>query len=132
MVGEWINTGDKFHKDEDGYYWCHGRGDDMLKVGGIWVSPIEVERCVSEHPAVVECAVVGHEDKEGLIKPKAFVVLSDRSAASDDLAEELKAYVRERLAKYKYPRWVQFVDDLPKNPNGKIVRFRLRELEEDK
>jgi len=101
-------------------------------VGGIWVSPIEVERCVSEHPAVVECAVVGHEDKEGLIKPKAFVVLSDRSAASDDLAEELKAYVRERLAKYKYPRWVQFVDDLPKNPNGKIVRFRLRELEEDK
>jgi benzoate-CoA ligase len=132
MVGEWINTGDKFHKDEDGYYWCHGRGDDMLKVGGIWVSPIEVERCVSEHPAVVECAVVGHADTEGLIKPKAFVVLSDRSAANDDLAEELKAYVRERLAKYKYPRWIQFVDELPKNPNGKIVRFRLRELEEGK
>ena len=131
MVGEWINTGDKFHEDEDGYYWCHGRGDDMLKVGGIWVSPIEVERCISEHPAVVECAVVGHEDPEGLVKPKAFVVLSDRSAASDDLADELKAYVRERLAKYKYPRWIQFVDELPKNPNGKIVRFRLRETEED-
>jgi benzoate-CoA ligase len=129
MVGEWINTGDKFHLDEDGYYWCHGRGDDMLKVGGIWVSPIEVERCVSEHQAVLECAVVGHADAEGLIKPKAYVVLSDRSAASAELAEELKAHVRDKLAKYKYPRWIQFVDELPKNANGKIVRFRLRELE---
>jgi len=129
MVGEWINTGDKFHVDEDGYYWCHGRGDDMLKVGGIWVSPIEVERCVSEHAAVLECAVVGHADAEGLTKPKAYVVLSDPSRASDALAEEIKAHVRDRLAKYKYPRWIQFVDELPKNPNGKIVRFRLRELE---
>jgi benzoate-CoA ligase len=127
MVGEWINTGDKFHVDDDGYYWCHGRGDDMLKVGGIWVSPVEVERCVSEHESVLECAVVGHEDAEGLIKPKAFVVLSDPARASDELAEELKTHVRDKLAKYKYPRWIQFVDELPKNANGKIVRFRLRE-----
>jgi len=129
MVGEWINTGDKFHRDEDGYYWCHGRGDDMLKVGGIWVSPIEVERCITEHAAVVECAVVGHADGEGLIKPKAFVVLSDPDRASDGLAEEIKAHVRDRLAKYKYPRWIQFVRELPKTATGKILRFRLRELE---
>jgi benzoate-CoA ligase len=129
MVGEWINTGDKFHVDDDGYYWCHGRGDDMLKVGGIWVSPIEVERCVSAHPAVLECAVVGHADDEGLVKPKAYVVLSDPGRASDALADELKAHVRDQLAKYKYPRWIEFVDELPKNQNGKIVRFRLRELE---
>jgi benzoate-CoA ligase len=129
MVGEWINTGDKFHRDEDGYYWCHGRGDDMLKVGGIWVSPIEVERCITEHPAVVECAVVGHANAEGLIKPRAFVVLSEPDAASDELAEEIKAHVRDRMAKYKYPRWVEFVSELPKNANGKIVRFKLREAD---
>jgi 4-hydroxybenzoate-CoA ligase len=129
MVGEWINTGDKFHVDEDGYYWCHGRGDDMLKVGGIWVSPVEVERCLGEHEAVLECAVIGHADAGGLVKPKAYVVLSDRSRASEALADELKAFVREKLAAYKYPRWIAFVDELPKNANGKIVRFRLRELD---
>ncbi len=127
MVGEWMNTGDKFHRDEEGFYWCHGRGDDMLKVGGIWVSPIEVERSLTEHEDVLECAVVGHADKEGLIKPKAFVVLTDRSKARDELAEKLKAFVRDRLAKYKYPRWIEFVDELPKTPTGKIVRHKLRE-----
>jgi len=126
MVGEWMNTGDKFHRDEDGYYWCHGRGDDMLKVGGIWVSPIEVERALTEHEAVLECAVVGHPDKDDLIKPKAFVVLSDPAGASEDRAEELKAFVRDRLAKYKYPRWIEFVEGLPKTPTGKIVRHKLR------
>jgi len=131
MVGEWINTGDKFHVDEDGYYWCHGRGDDMLKVGGIWVSPVEVERYLTEHEAVLECAVVGHADAEGLVKPKAFVVLSDPARACEELADELKAHVREKLAAYKYPRWIRFVDELPKNANGKIVRFRLRELDRE-
>ena len=77
MQGEWINTGDKYYEDKDGYYWCAGRGDDMLKVGGIWVSPVEVENCIMEHPAVLEVAVVGHGDEKGLIKPKAFVVLRD-------------------------------------------------------
>jgi 4-hydroxybenzoate-CoA ligase len=129
MMGEWINTGDKFHRDEDGYYWCHGRGDDMLKVGGIWVSPLEVEHVISEHEAVLECAVIGHENEEKLVKPKAFVVLSDKTRASEELAEEIKVFVRDRLAKYKYPRWVEFVEDLPKTSTGKIVRFKLREAE---
>ena len=128
MVGEWINTGDKFLKDADGFFWCHGRGDDMLKVGGIWVSPVEVERAIVEHDAVLECAVVGHPDKDELIKPKAFVVLKDKARASEALAEELKAFVRDRLAKYKYPRWIEFVDDIPKTSTGKLMRFKLRGL----
>jgi 4-hydroxybenzoate-CoA ligase len=127
MVGEWINTGDKFMKDADGFYWCHGRSDDMLKVGGIWVSPVEVERAITAHDAVLECAVVGHPDKDNLIKPKAFVVLKDKSRVSAELAEELKAFVRDRLAKYKYPRWIEFVDDIPKTSTGKFMRFKLRE-----
>jgi 4-hydroxybenzoate-CoA ligase len=126
MVGEWINTGDKFMKDAEGYYWCHGRGDDMLKVGGIWVSPVEVERAITGHDAVLECAVVGHPDKDDLIKPKAFVVLKDKGNASEALADELKTFVRDRLAKYKYPRWIEFVDDIPKTSTGKFMRFKLR------
>ncbi|MDD5306115.1 MAG: benzoate-CoA ligase family protein [Deltaproteobacteria bacterium] len=128
MLGEWINTGDKFHMDERGCYWCHGRGDDMLKVGGIWVSPVEVERALVEHPAVLECAVIGYPDKDSLIKPKAFVVLSDTSKAGEALAEELKEFVRDRLAKYKYPRWIVFLDELPKTSTGKTLRYKLREL----
>jgi len=128
MVGEWINTGDQFHRDKDGFYWCHGRGDDMLKVGGIWVSPVEVERSLTEHPAVLECAVVGYPDKDNLIKPKAFVVLSNRDAASEELAKELKEFVKEKLAKYKYPRWIEFIEELPKTSTGKIMRYRLREV----
>jgi len=126
MLGEWISTGDKFHRDRDGYYWCAGRGDDMLKVGGIWVSPVEVERCLDEHPAVLECAVVGHPDREGLIKPKAFCVLCQGQQPSAELQAELKAFVKERLAKYKYPRWIEFVDELPKSSTGKIQRYKLR------
>jgi acyl-coenzyme A synthetase/AMP-(fatty) acid ligase len=98
----------------------------MLKVGGIWVSPFEVESALSAHEAVLEAAVVGHADEEGLTKPRAFVVLKDRSAASDALAEELKAFVKGRLAPYKYPRWLVFVDELPKTATGKIQRYRLR------
>ena len=128
MLGEWINTGDKFHKDEEGAYWCSGRGDDMLKVGGIWVSPVEVERALMEHEAVLECAVVGWPDKDGLIKPKAFVVLRDRSRAGEPLALELREFVKSRLAKYKYPRWVEFPEELPKSPTGKIQRYKLRQL----
>ncbi len=126
MQGEWINTGDKYYQDDDGYFWCAGRADDMLKVGGIWVSPLEVENCLDQHGAVMECAVVGHPDEKGLAKPKAFVVLRDGFEASDALAEELKKWVLDRLAKYKYPRFIEFVKELPKSTTGKIQRFKLR------
>jgi 4-hydroxybenzoate-CoA ligase len=127
MVGEWINTGDKYYMDEDGYYWCAGRSDDMLKVGGIWVSPLEVENCLTGHPAVFETAVIGHKDEKGLTKPKAFIILREGIEPSDELAKELQKWVLERLAKYKYPRWIEFVKELPKSSTGKIQRFRLRE-----
>jgi 4-hydroxybenzoate-CoA ligase len=127
MQGEWINTGDKYYIDEDGFYWCAGRGDDMLKVGGIWVSPVEVENCLREHPAVLESAVVGHLDEKGLTKPKAFIVLREGFAPSDQLSEELKQWVLGKLAKYKYPRWIEFVKELPKSSTGKTQRFKLRQ-----
>ncbi len=126
MQGEWINTGDKYYVDKEGYYWCAGRSDDMLKVGGIWVSPVEVENCLVEHRAVLESAIVGRKDDQGLIKPKAFVVLREGISPSEALAEELKEWVQERLAKYKYPRWIDFIPELPKSATGKIQRFRLR------
>jgi len=130
MLGEWISTGDKFHQDEEGYFWCDGRGDDMLKVGGIWVSPVEVERCLTEHPAVLECAVVGCADKDGLIKPKAYCVLRSGAEPSAQLQAELQEFVKSRLAKYKYPRWIEFVNELPKSSTGKIQRYRLRQRQE--
>ena len=126
IQGEWIRTGDKYHVDEDGYYWYAGRTDDMLKVGGRWVSPAEVEGAMVEHPAILECAVVGAEDDDGLVKAKAFVVLKDHTAGSDDLAEEIRQFIKGRLAPYKCPRWVEFTDDLPKTATGKIQRFKLR------
>lgn len=127
MVGEWVNTGDKFYVDEDGFYWCAGRADDMLKSGGIWVSPLEVENCLVEHPAVFESAVVGSKDDKGLEKPKAFVILREGFESSEDLTEELKKWVLDRLAKYKYPRWIEYVKELPKSSTGKIQRFKLRQ-----
>jgi len=126
MQGEWVNTGDKYYVDEEGYYWCAGRADDMLKVGGIWVSPIEVENCLSQHPAVFECAVVGAPDAKGLVKPKAFVMVREGYEKTEELKEELKKWVLDRQAKFKYPRWIEFVDELPKSATGKIQRFRLR------
>ena len=127
MLGEWINTDDKFFRDEDGYFFYVGRSNDMLKVGGIWVSPIEVEACLMEHPVVFEAAVIGSPDKEGLIKPMAFVVLHQGKAPSTELEKELKAYVKTKLAHYKYPRWVHFVEELPKTATGKIKRFMLKD-----
>ena len=125
--GPWTRTGDRYVRDADGYYTYAGRADDMLKVGGIWVSPFEVESALAAHDAVLEAAVVGHADEEGLVKPRAYVVLKDRGAASAELADELKAFVKERLAHYKYPRWIQFVDELPKTATGKIQRYKLRD-----
>jgi 4-hydroxybenzoate-CoA ligase len=126
MQGEWVNTGDKYYMDDEGYYWCAGRGDDMLKVGGIWVSPVEVENCIMEHPAVFEVAVVGMNDEKGLTKPKAFVVLKDGQKPSKELEKEIQQWVLDKMAKYKYPRWVEFVKELPKSSTGKIQRFKLR------
>ena len=127
--GRWTVTGDKYYVDEDGYYIYGGRSDDMLKVGGIYVSPFEVEGALIAHDAVLEAAVIGHPDADDLIKPKAFVVLNEGAEASGELVEDLKTLVRENLAEYKYPRWVEFIDDLPKTATGKIQRFKLRDAD---
>ncbi len=126
IEGAWIRTGDKYLVDADEYYWYQGRSDDMLKVGGIWVSPFEVEAALLTHDVVLEAAVVGAEDDTRLVKPKAFVVLRDGVTARDSLAEELKEFVKDTLAPYKYPRWIEFVEELPKTATGKIQRYRLR------
>lgn len=139
FAGDWCTTGDQFHVDADGYYWYHGRTDDMLKVSGIFVAPAEIENCLLQHEAVLECAVIGAEAGDGLIKPKAFVVLREdfaqtpeskvqsRHAPGDQMTEELKAFVKSRLAVYKYPRWIEFVESLPKNDRGKIDRKLLKQ-----
>ena len=126
MQGEWLKTGDTYYSDAEGYYWYCGRSDDMMKVGGLWVSPIEIENTLMEHPAVLESGVIGHTDADGLLKPKAYVVLKPEFKPSDELRSELQTHVKTSLAPYKYPRWVEFVDDLPKTVTGKIQRFRLR------
>ncbi len=126
LFGPWIQTGDKYFQDKDGYFWFCGRADDMLKVGGIWVSPVEVEATLVRHAAVLEAAVVGKEDTDRLVKPKAFVVLKEPWKAGDALAGELKAFVKDKIAPYKYPRWIEFVGELPKTATGKIQRFKLR------
>jgi benzoate-CoA ligase family protein len=124
--GAWARTGDRYVRDADGFYTYAGRADDMLKVGGIWVSPFEVESALSAHDAVLESAVVGHADADGLVKPRAFVVLKPGRSPSDALAAELKAFVKDRLAPYKYPRWIEFAAELPKTATGKIQRYKLR------
>ncbi len=124
--GEWFFTGDKYYVDEEGYYWHAGRADDMLKVGGIWVSPMEIESTLIGHPAVLECAVVAETDDSDLVKPKAYVVLNEGQTASDVLAKDLIEYCRDAMAGYKRPRWVEFVEQLPKTATGKIQRFKLR------
>jgi len=123
FVGEWTRSGDKYTQDAEGYYAYGGRTDDMLKVSGIWVSPAEVEAALVSHEAVLEAAVVGHEDEQKLVKPKAFVVLKPGKQAS---VEDLQAYVKSKLAPYKYPRWIEFAAELPKTATGKIQRFKLR------
>jgi len=123
FAGEWTRSGDKYIRDKDGFYTYSGRSDDMLKVGGIYVSPFEVEASIMTHANVLEAAVVGIADTDGLIKPKAFVVLKSGLNLTED---ELKLHVKSQLAPYKYPRWVEFVPDLPKTATGKIQRFKLR------
>lgn len=123
FAGEWTRSGDKYTRDADGYYTYGGRSDDMLKVGGIYVSPFEVEACLMTHAAILEAAVIGVADNDGLIKPKAYVVLKPGQQAT---ADDLQAHVKTRLAPYKYPRWIAFVPELPKTATGKIQRFKLR------
>jgi benzoate-CoA ligase len=126
FAGGWLHTGDKYVRDADGYYHYAGRADDMLKVGGVWVSPNEVEGALMEHPAVLEAAVVGAMNEDQLLKPKAFVVLKDVSCASPELADELKQLVKSRLAHYKCPHSIEFRSELPKTATGKIRRTVLR------
>jgi benzoate-CoA ligase len=126
FVGAWTRAGDKYSVDADGYYTYGGRSDDMLKVSGMYVSPFEVEGALVTHPDVLEAAVIGAEDEQTLIKPKAFVVTRPGVVASDALADALKQHVKDRLAPFKYPRWIEFVAELPKTATGKIQRFKLR------
>src|SRR5262249_1357082 len=128
FLGPWFRSGDKFRQDEDGYYVYAGRSDDMMKVSGLFVSPAEVEGgpAVASPDAVLEAAVVAREDDNRLIKPKAFVVLKDGASPCDELKLALQQHIKDRLAPYKYPRWIEFIPELPKTPTGKIQRFKLR------
>ena len=125
--GEWLFTGDQYIRDKDGFYWHQGRADDMLKVGGLWVSPTEIEEVLKEHVSVADCAVVGHYDNVGLLKPKAFVCLQDGVVPSDDLLGQLLKICAKKLDAHKRPRWLEFIGNLPRTATGKLQRFRLRE-----
>jgi benzoate-CoA ligase family protein len=127
FVGRWLRTGDKYQRDRDGYYRYVGRSGDMMKAGGIWVSPFEVESLLLTHPAVLQAAVIGVPDSDGLAKPKAFVVLRPETQGTEALADTLKSYLRERLAHFKCPRSIEFRADLPMTATGKIQRYKLRE-----
>ncbi|MFL5393124.1 MAG: benzoate-CoA ligase family protein [Myxococcales bacterium] len=126
MLGEWLDTGDTYFRDEEGYYHYCGRSDDMIKAGGMWCSPVEIESRLVDHPRVLEAAVVGIPDASGLVKPEAWIVLKAGSEPSDDLARELMAHCKTHLAPYKFPRQVHFTAELPKTATGKIQRYRLR------
>jgi 4-hydroxybenzoate-CoA ligase len=130
FVGEWTYTGDKFFRDRDGYYYCCGRGDDMFKVSGMWVSPLDVESALLSHEAVLEAAVVGQEDADGVTKPKAFLVLKEGYVADETLLEAIKLHVKQRAGPWKYPRWFDIRQELPKTPTGKTQRFKLRQPRE--
>jgi len=125
--GEWTWTGDKYIREPEGFYRYCGRTDDMFKVSGIWVSPFEVEGALASHEKVLEAAVVGHEDADGLVKPRAFVVLKNAADNAADLIAELQGYVKQKIGPWKYPRWVEIVEELPKTATGKIQRFKLRQ-----
>ena len=127
FAGEWTYTGDKYVRDPDGYYHCCGRTDDMFKVNGMWVSPFEVEAALVSHEAVLEAAVIGKEDGDGLIKPKAFIVLKNGYAADEHLLATLQVHVKERAGPWKYPRWIDIRPDLPRTATGKLQRFKLRD-----
>ncbi len=126
LADGWLNTGDMYHQDAEGYFVNAGRGDDMLKVGAMWCSPVEIESRLIEHPCVLEAAVIGRSDEDGLTKPEAYIVLNDRDAAGEALEQALRDHCKKGLVGYKYPRWFNFVEALPKTATGKIQRYRLR------
>jgi benzoate-CoA ligase len=128
MIGDWVRTGDWYRVGEDGFYYSEGRSDDMMKVGGLWVSPVAMEAALMEHAAVLEAAVVG-VPVEGLNRTKAFVILREGREGTPALVEELQQWCKERLARYQYPHQVEFVPDLPKTVTGKIQRFKLRQMQ---
>lgn len=130
FLGPWFRTGDKYSRDEDGYFWYAGRSDDLFKVNGRWLSPAEVESALIAHPAVREAAVVAREDEAGLTKPLAYIVVAAGSVASDPLAAELQDWVADRIGAYKRPRWIKFLSEIPKTATGKLQRFKLREMNE--
>lgn len=127
IQGHWLRTGDKYYRDSDGYYWYAGRSDDMLKVKGSWVSPIEIEGVLIQHPAVQEAAVIGRDNQDQLTRPAAFVVLRAGAEPAPNLARELQEFVGSKLAGFKRPEWIEFVAELPKTATGKIQRYKLRE-----
>src|SRR5689334_9743668 len=129
FAGEWTHTGDKYRRDAEGYYYYCGRTDDMFKVSGMWVSPFDVEAALVSHEAVLEAAVIGKQDADGLIKPKAFIVLKNGYTADDGLFETLKGHVKDKAGPWKFPRWIELRDRLPRTATGKIQRFKLREEE---
>jgi benzoate-CoA ligase len=126
LLGDWFFSGDRYRVDEDGFYWYEGRSDDMIKVSGLWVSPIEIEGALLEHPAVAESAVVGIS-VEGFTKIKAFVITKGDAAAGDALATELQGHCKSRLQRFQFPHLIEFVPELPKTVTGKIQRYKLRE-----
>ena len=126
--GEWTRTGDIYVRDADGMYRYCGRNDDMFKTSGLWVSPFDVESSLIAHPAVLEAAVVAKEDSDGLLRPKAYITLKDGKAGdTETLREALKEHVKQQIGMWKYPRWIEIVDSLPKTATGKIQRFKLRD-----
>jgi acyl-coenzyme A synthetase/AMP-(fatty) acid ligase len=128
VLGEWFFTGDRYLVDAEGFYWYEGRSDDMIKVSGLWASPIEIESALMEHQSVAESAVVG-VDVEGFTKIKAFVIIKGEEAAGDALVAELQEHCKSRLQRYQYPHLIEFVPELPKTVTGKIQRYKLRERE---
>ena len=128
LVDGWFDSGDTFRRDQDGFYVYCGRRDDMLKVSGRWVSPFEIESTLVEHPKVLEAAVVGRADENGLVKAEAWVVLKNSASASEPTAEEIRVFCKSKLAPYKFPKWINFVHELPKTTTGKIQRYKLRAL----
>jgi benzoate-CoA ligase family protein len=132
FAGHWFHTGDKYYQDEDGYFWYAGRSDDLFKVNGRWLSPAEVESALIAHPAVREAAVVARNDADGLTKPAAYVVLNAEYAAGEQLAHDLQEWVAQKAGGYKRPRWLEFLAEIPKTATGKLQRFKLRELQEQR
>jgi benzoate-CoA ligase len=124
---DWVNTNDLFRVDENDYFWYMGRADDLIKVSGVYVSPLEIEKCLEEHQALRECVVLGVKDTDGLTKTKAFIVLKEGLDPSERMAEELKEYCRQKMASFKAPRFIEFVPELPKTGQGKIDKRQLLE-----